>query len=200
MSRQHLDDDICVHIFTTSAAMLGVCMTVVGVIRVVTAVRRVNTIADEMLSINAIVYLCAGLCAYWALRTKRGRRNLVLERVADSIALHRIIFHNKNTAHRAGELFFQRFKRMGQILTLHGLHQIAHRTERQGGLLVIACRDDMDGDVARRILALEPVQHGEAGLIGQAKVQHDGAGAKPPGEIERFFRRSRNEALETSFA
>ncbi|HEY0503742.1 putative membrane protein [Lysobacter sp. OAE881] len=101
MNREHLDEDICVHIFTTSAAMLGVCMTVVGVIRVVTAVRRVNTIADEMLSINAIVYLCAGLCAYWALRTKRGRRNLVLERVADAIFLIGLVMSAVATAYIA---------------------------------------------------------------------------------------------------
>gem|GEM_PF-839042 len=101
MNRENLDEDICVHIFTTSAAMLGVCMTVVGVIRVVTAVRRVNTVADEMLSINAIVYLFAGLCAYCALRSKRGRRNRVLERVADGIFLVGLVMSAVATAYIA---------------------------------------------------------------------------------------------------
>lgn len=78
-----LDENICVHIFTTSAAMLGVCMTVVGVLNVITALRKVDTIADDLLSVDAIIYLVACLVAYWALRTRHRGRNRVLERIAD---------------------------------------------------------------------------------------------------------------------
>ena len=31
----HLEQDICIHIFTVSSAMVGVCLTVIGLIRVV---------------------------------------------------------------------------------------------------------------------------------------------------------------------
>ena len=30
-----LEEDICIHIFTVSSAMVGVCLTVIGLIRVV---------------------------------------------------------------------------------------------------------------------------------------------------------------------
>jgi len=30
-----LDEDICVHIFSVSATLIGVCLTVIGIIRVV---------------------------------------------------------------------------------------------------------------------------------------------------------------------
>ena len=56
--RDDLNEDICVHIFSTSAAMLGVCMTVVGVLHVV-VMRNVDTIADDLLSIDAMIYLLA---------------------------------------------------------------------------------------------------------------------------------------------
>jgi hypothetical protein len=82
-----LDEDICVHIFTTSAAMLGVCMTVVGVLHVVTVLRQVDTLGDDLLSINSLIYLAACLSAYWALRTRRRRRNQFLEGMADWLFL-----------------------------------------------------------------------------------------------------------------
>ena len=101
MSNRNLDEDICVHIFTTSSAMLGVCMTVVGVIRVVTAVRQINTVADEILSINAGVYLCAGLVAYWALRTRKHKPNHLLERLADGMFLFGLVMSAAATGYIA---------------------------------------------------------------------------------------------------
>ena len=85
--RDDLDEDICVHIFSTSAAMLGVCMTVVGVLHVMVVMRNVDTIADDLLSIDAMIYLLACLSAYWALRNKRAARHRRLERTADALFL-----------------------------------------------------------------------------------------------------------------
>jgi hypothetical protein len=87
----NLDEDICVHIFTTSAVMLGVCMTVVGVLHVCTALRNVDTFGDDLLSINSMIYLSSCLCAYWALRTRRRQRNQFLERLADGLFLTGLI-------------------------------------------------------------------------------------------------------------
>lgn len=96
--RKELDEDICVHIFGISAGMLGVCMTVVGVLNVVTALRRVDTIADDLLSVDAMIYLLACLAAYWALRTKKAARNRILERVADSLFLTGLVISAVATA------------------------------------------------------------------------------------------------------
>jgi len=35
--KRALEEDICVHIFAASAALLGVCLTVIGIIRVIIA-------------------------------------------------------------------------------------------------------------------------------------------------------------------
>ncbi len=87
LRRSHLDDDICVHIFTASAAMVGVCLTVIGIIRVVISLRKSNLAADDLLAANAMLYLTSCLLSYWALRTRSVSRNYRLERGADVIFL-----------------------------------------------------------------------------------------------------------------
>jgi len=87
LRRSHLDDDICVHIFTASAAMVGVCLTVIGIIRVVISLRKSNLAADDLLAANAMLYLTSCLLSYWALRTRSVSRNYRLERGADIIFL-----------------------------------------------------------------------------------------------------------------
>lgn len=82
-----LDDDICVHIFTSSGAMVGVCLTVVGILRVVINIRQEDVIGQNLLAVNAIIYLTTCLIAYWALRTRKAKRNHRLERVADALFL-----------------------------------------------------------------------------------------------------------------
>lgn len=93
-----LDEDMCVHIFTTSAAMIGVCMTVVGVLHVVSVLRRVDTFGDDLLCINSLIYLASCLTAYWALRTRRRKRNRVLEWAADWLFLAGLVLSTVATA------------------------------------------------------------------------------------------------------
>lgn len=83
----NLDEDISVHILTTSAVMLGVCMTVVGVLHVIIVMSKVDTLGDDLLSVNSMIYLGACLSAYWSLRTRRRRRNVILEHIADGMFL-----------------------------------------------------------------------------------------------------------------
>lgn len=90
--RLRLDDDICVHIFTASATMVGVCLTVIGILRVVISLRREDTLADDMLAVNSLLYLAACLLSYWALRTRNRNRNYRLERMADVIFLVALVF------------------------------------------------------------------------------------------------------------
>jgi len=79
-----LDRDICVHIFSASAAMVGVCITVIGILRVVISIRRADLIGDDLLAVNAMLYLFTCLLSYWALRTRSAQRNHALERISDA--------------------------------------------------------------------------------------------------------------------
>ena len=89
--RPHLEEDICIHIFSVSAGMVGVCLTVIGLINVVIAVRKADTIADNLLAIDAVLFLFSCLMAYWALRTRSVRRMHLVERVADFIFLFALL-------------------------------------------------------------------------------------------------------------
>ncbi len=83
--KKTLEDDISIHIFTASAALVGVCLTVIGLIRVVVATINVDTIADNLLAVDALLFLASCLLAYWALRTRRVQRMYRVERCADAI-------------------------------------------------------------------------------------------------------------------
>jgi hypothetical protein len=78
-----LEEDICIHLFSVSAAMVGVCLTVIGLIRVIISTRNIDTLADDLLSLDALFFLCSCLCAYWAMRMRTVRRMHRLERIAD---------------------------------------------------------------------------------------------------------------------
>jgi hypothetical protein len=63
--------------------MVGVCLTVIGLIRVVISVQKIDTLADDLLAVDALIFLCSCLSAYWALRMRSVRRMHRLERMAD---------------------------------------------------------------------------------------------------------------------
>src|SRR5436189_6488056 len=79
----HLERDICIHIFTVSSAMVGVCQTVIGLIRVVITLGTADTLADDFLAGDALLFLISCLLSYWALRARSLRRMHRLEKVAD---------------------------------------------------------------------------------------------------------------------
>jgi len=81
----HLEHDICIHIFTVSSAMVGVCLTVIGLIRVVITHGRADTLADDLLAGDALLFLISCLLSYWALRSRGLRRMHRLEKIADVI-------------------------------------------------------------------------------------------------------------------
>ena len=71
----HLEQDICIHIFTVSSAMVGVCLTVIGLIRVVITLGRADTLADDFLAGDALLFLISCLLSYWALRSRSAAPN-----------------------------------------------------------------------------------------------------------------------------
>ena len=87
-----LEEDICIHVFTVSAAMVGVCLTVIGVLRLVVTARNADTIADDLLAGDAVLFLVSCLSAYWALRRRSSRRLHSVERFADAVFILALVF------------------------------------------------------------------------------------------------------------
>ncbi len=91
MDSNHLQEDLCVHLFTVSAGMVGVCLTVIGLIRVVITVGKTDTLADDLLAADALLFLLSCFTAYWAMRSRLKKQMRRLERVADAIFLLAIL-------------------------------------------------------------------------------------------------------------
>jgi hypothetical protein len=63
----------------------GRCLTVIGLIRVVIMLGRANSLADDCLASDALLFLVSCLLSYWALRSRTSRHTHRLERTADAI-------------------------------------------------------------------------------------------------------------------
>ena len=88
----HLEESVCAHIFTVSAAMVGVCLTVIGLVHIVITARKADTIADDLLAADALLFLISCLASYWALRTRSAGRMHRVERFADWTFILALIF------------------------------------------------------------------------------------------------------------
>ncbi len=83
--KKELEGDICIHIFTVSSAMVGVCLTVIGLIRVVITFGKADTLADDLLAVDAMLFLASCLLSYSALRSRSFQRMHRIERAADVV-------------------------------------------------------------------------------------------------------------------
>lgn len=79
--------DLSEHIFSVSAGMVGVCITVIGLFRIVSRSLHVDSVADNLLSIDAIVFLASCFLAYLALRARTAPNRRLFERAADYLFL-----------------------------------------------------------------------------------------------------------------
>jgi hypothetical protein len=83
--KRELEEDICIHIFTVSSAMVGVCLTVIGLFRVVITLGKADTFADDLLAVDALLFLTACFLSYAALRSRGTLRMHRLEQIADGV-------------------------------------------------------------------------------------------------------------------
>ena len=86
-SATSVERDLAGRIFTTSAQLVGVCLTVIGLFRVVSHLKNINSVADNLMAIDALVFLGSCLLSYLALRSLKAERSLALERAADVVFL-----------------------------------------------------------------------------------------------------------------
>lgn len=81
------ENDICIHIFSVSAGMVGVCVTVIGIFRAIAELKAFSSIGDNILAFDALIFLASCIVAYFALRSKDKARKQKIERLADVLFL-----------------------------------------------------------------------------------------------------------------
>jgi hypothetical protein len=87
------DRDIYLHVSEISVAMLGVCLTGVSILNVDQDVKEGGTNIDDLLAIDAFVFLAAYLLSYWVVRvmTKGDRNVRKIGNIANAIFLFGMI-------------------------------------------------------------------------------------------------------------
>lgn len=85
------ENSISVHIFSVSATLVGVCLTVIGIINIITTNKQHETIIDDVLAVDAIVFLICCLLSYISLKMEDRAKKLKLELAVDRIFLTGII-------------------------------------------------------------------------------------------------------------
>jgi hypothetical protein len=86
-ARQAREDELCVHIFSASAALVGVCLTVIGLFRVVSRLQKIDSLADNFLAVDALGFLIACALSYLGIRSRNRERRRWVEVLADRVFL-----------------------------------------------------------------------------------------------------------------
>ena len=79
--------DTAAHIFTTSSVMLGLCLTIISIMRGPRNHGGLETIVDDILAIDALVFLLACFLSYAALRVRHLRKIQRVESISDAVFL-----------------------------------------------------------------------------------------------------------------
>lgn len=74
------NSNLASHILPTSATMVGVCMTVLSIAKLVETKTHPG-IVDELMAFDGLIFLTSALCSYLSIRSVRDEERM--ERIAD---------------------------------------------------------------------------------------------------------------------
>jgi ABC-type Na+ efflux pump permease subunit len=82
-----IDREVGHIVLQVAATHVGVCLTGVGLVRLLGQNGTISTAVDDLLAINALGFLVTSVTAYLALRAGSSARRKRLERIADVLFL-----------------------------------------------------------------------------------------------------------------
>ena len=82
-----LDRQLGIIVLQVSATQVGICLTGIGLVRLIGQSGVISKAADDVLALNALGFLVTGVVAYLAMRAASAERQRRLERVADVLFL-----------------------------------------------------------------------------------------------------------------
>lgn len=81
--RDQHEHELTMNVFAISAGMIGVCLTAIGILRLVTSQTNVRTLGDDLLAADAVVFVISCFLAFWSFKTRndvlRRRLRIVLD-------------------------------------------------------------------------------------------------------------------------
>jgi hypothetical protein len=81
----HPSDALHNQVVNQTAAKIGVCLTLFGLIRVTEGTKKVSVFSDELLAIATVGFLVSGLLAWSAIKEAEAARKIWLGRLGDRI-------------------------------------------------------------------------------------------------------------------
>ena len=75
--------NVMVAIFSVSAGMVGVCLTGIGLLQVITSLQQAGSLSDEFLSVDAVLFLACCLLTFLSFRIKHPPLKRRLRQVSD---------------------------------------------------------------------------------------------------------------------
>ena len=78
--REH---NLTINVFAISTTMVGVCLTAIGIIRLITSQTRIETLGDEMLAADAMIFMVCSFLSFWSFKTKSPRLCHILRLIID---------------------------------------------------------------------------------------------------------------------
>lgn len=85
--KEEVEASISVDVFSVSAAMVGVCLTVIQLIQM-NAAQKAYTVVDEILAFDAVVFMIACVASFLALKSKRHSSfKKIMENIGDGCFL-----------------------------------------------------------------------------------------------------------------
>ncbi len=58
------------HVFSISAAMVGVCLTAIGILRLIATQTKVQTLGDDLLAMDAVLFVTCCFLSFWSFKTR----------------------------------------------------------------------------------------------------------------------------------
>lgn len=84
-SKEQRAYELTLHIFSISAGLVGVCLTAIGLIRVVVSQTRVTTVADDILAADAVIFMLCCFLSFWSFKTPHAAYKSRLRAIIDTL-------------------------------------------------------------------------------------------------------------------
>jgi len=88
MQKDHIEERLFTHLMTllaVSAGMVGVCLTAISLIGIFKSHSKLDTVLEEVVAVDALLYLAACLLIFVALRTPLKKRSSTLALAVDLV-------------------------------------------------------------------------------------------------------------------
>ncbi len=87
-----IEVDITIHVFTVSATLVGVCLTVIGIFFMSRRLSHIKSFGEVLIAFDALLFLVSCFLSYAALRMRRIERRHRQERFAEEVFFAALAF------------------------------------------------------------------------------------------------------------